>query len=153
MFIGTLALAIYYSLARRGQPYTISGEPSHPPTDFYEEPGLSKNGLYVQMTTDYRSRILTEKTLALENIRTQRIPAEGPLVGFALHRIRADSIYWKIGLWQDDIVTAINGQPLPDEGQKTVPTELGRVLAASGQPITITVLRGNAPVTFEISDK
>jgi general secretion pathway protein C len=86
--------------------------------DTFSEPGLERKGNKINMSADYRRKMLTSDfTKVLQDAKAEPNMIDGKLKGFRLTRIRDDSIYLKAGLQDGDIVIEINGIELISASQ------------------------------------
>ncbi len=86
-----------------------------PPPEKYSEDGFSRDGARIQMTEQYKNRVLGEDfSKTLEDAKASPNMVDGELRGFVLTRIRENSIYQKAGFQNGDVVEEINGEPLRD---------------------------------------
>ncbi len=88
------------------------------PSGKFAEEGFERDGNSITMSADYRQKLLTSDfSKVLQDSKAEPFYEGGELAGFRLTRIRADSVYEKGGLQNDDIVKEINGVSLVDTGQ------------------------------------
>jgi type II secretion system protein C len=84
----------------------------------YSEEGFERDGNTISMSADYRQKLLTgDFAKVLQDAKAEPVYEGGELNGFRLTRIRADSVYDKGGLQNDDVVKEINGVSLVDTAQ------------------------------------
>lgn len=95
-----------------------SGYAVEPPPESFKEDGFERKGNQVQMTQQYKARLLGEDFAnVLQDAKASPNMVDGVLKGWKLDRIRKNSIYEKFGMQNGDIVEEINGRALSDAGQ------------------------------------
>lgn len=88
------------------------------PPESFKEPGFDRKGGNVEMSLDYKNKLLTtDFAQVLQDAKASPNVVDGELKGFRLDRIRNDSIYQKAGLQNGDVIEEINGIPLSDTAQ------------------------------------
>lgn len=87
------------------------------PPDTYKEEGFERNGTDVDMSSDYKNRLLgADFAQVLQDAKASPNYVGSTLKGWRLDRIRKGSIYDKFGIVNGDVVEEINGAALGDAG-------------------------------------
>jgi type II secretion system protein C len=95
-----------------------SGYATEPPPENYKEDGFERKGYAIEMTAEYKSRLLgPDFASVLQDAKASPNLVDGVLKGWKMDRIRKGSIYEKAGVQNNDIVEEINGVVLSDAGQ------------------------------------
>lgn len=123
-----------------------SGYAVEPPPDSFKEDGFERKGNAIEMTSQYKSRLLTEDFAnVLQDAKASPNLVDGVLRGWKLDRIRKNSIYEKFGMQNGDIVEEINGVVLSDASQavKTLNSlrnepDLEFKITRNGQKLTLS---------------
>ncbi|NDE14374.1 PDZ domain-containing protein [bacterium] len=104
--------------AKGGEAGEDRGYATEAAPDKFSEPGFDRKGGNVEMSLDYKNKLLTtDFAQVLQDAKASPNVVDGELKGFRLDRIRNDSIYQKAGLQNGDVVEEINGIPLSDTAQ------------------------------------
>ena len=117
------------------------------PTKF-SEPGFDRDGAKIRLTNDYKDQLLNQNLAqVLQDAKAEPYQVDGALKGFRMTKIRENSIYYKSGLQNDDIVEEINGVPLND-----IPGSI-RLLnqLRNEKEIEVRVKRGDASFTINLN--
>ena len=87
--------------------------------DSYEEDGFKRKGNDITVTEEYRQRLLTtEFAKILRDVRAlPHRDSNNNIIGYRLTQLKPGSIFDKVGLKSNDIVTEINGVPLGNASQ------------------------------------
>ncbi len=97
---------------------TLSALATKPPPPEYREEGLERKGTKTTMTLAYKQRLLgVDLAKVLQDAKADVYVVDGEIRGYILNKIREDSIYYKSGFQEKDIVLEINGTPLGDPAQ------------------------------------
>lgn len=89
-----------------------------PPPDSWKEEGFERQGNSIQMSSDFRKKLLTSDfSKVLQDAKAEPYFVDGELGGFRLTRIKQDSIYQKAGFNNGDVIKEINGVSLVDTAQ------------------------------------
>lgn len=95
-----------------------SGYALEPPPETFKEDGFERKGTQIEMTQQYKNRLLTEDFAnVLQDAKASPNLVDGVLRGWKLDRIRKNSIYEKFGMQNGDIIEEINGVALSDASQ------------------------------------
>ena len=137
--------------AGQGKDSDTQADTSKASLDTFSEPGLERKGNRINMSSDYRRKMLTSDfTKVLQDAKAEPNMVDGKLKGFRLTRIREDSIYLKAGLQDGDIVIEINGIELISASQAISTLQSLR----DASQIEITYLRSEKKntVTLNVSN-
>jgi general secretion pathway protein C len=137
--------------AGKGMDSDTQADTSKASLDTFSEPGLERKGNKINMSSDYRRKMLTSDfTKVLQDAKAEPNMVDGKLKGFRLTRIRDDSIYLKAGLQDGDIVIEINGIELISASQAISTLQSLR----DASQIEITYLRSEkkSTVTLNVSN-
>ena len=87
--------------------------------DNYEEDGFKREGQSITVTEEYRQKLLTtEFAKILRDVRALPYKdASNTIIGYRLSQLKQGSIFDKVGLKDNDIVTEINGVQLGNASQ------------------------------------
>lgn len=97
---------------------TLSALATKPPPQEYKEEGFERKGAKSTMTLAYKQRLLgADLAKVLQDAKADAYIVDGEVKGYILNKIREDSIYYKSGFQEKDIVLEINGTPLGDPAQ------------------------------------
>ncbi len=132
----------------------VSGEnkgfATEPPPDKYKEDGFERQGTSITVSTDFRTKLLTnDLSKVLQDAKADPNLVGNELQGFRLTRIRKDSIFEKLGLQNDDVVREVNGVTLSDAAQSV---KLLNSLRGESE-VEFRVERGGKPMTFNLQTK
>ncbi len=120
-------------------------------TGSYKEEGFEREGGRVQISQDYRKKIL-EKDLPkilMQAAAEPKLDANGNIIGFALYDIEKGSIYAKAGLSDGDVITNINGEDLSSpQGAVKLLNSLRNV-----NDISVTIQRGGQSIPLNLDVK
>ena len=95
-----------------------SGYATEPPPESYKEEGFERKGTSIEMSSEYKNRLLTADFAAvLQDAKASPNVVNGVLKGWKLDRIRKGSIYEKAGVQNGDVIMEINGVMLNDAAQ------------------------------------
>lgn len=101
-------------------PETLSGSgyATEPPPENFKEEGFERKGTNIEMTSEYKSRLLTaDFASVLQDAKASPNMVDGILKGWRIDRIRKNSFWDKSGMQNGDVVEEINGVMLSDAGQ------------------------------------
>lgn len=105
---------------KSGAPDTLAGSgyaTELPPENFKEE-GFERKGANVEMTAEYKNRLLTtDFASVLQDAKASPNIVDGVLKGWRMDRIRKSSFWEKSGVQNGDVIEEINGVTLTDAGQ------------------------------------
>jgi type II secretion system protein C len=114
-------------------------------SDSYKEEGFERKGSVIEMTQEYKTRLLTtEFSNVLQDAKASPNMVDGTLRGFRMDKIRPGSLYDKAGLQNNDVVEEINGVVLSDVSQSV---KLLQSLRNESE-IEIRVNRSGAPTNL-----
>jgi type II secretion system protein C len=95
-----------------------SGYTTDAPPDSFKEEGFERKGGNIEMTAEYKSRLLTtDFASVLQDAKASPNLVDGVLRGWRMDRIRKNSFWEKSGMQNGDIIEEINGVALTDAGQ------------------------------------
>ena len=95
-----------------------SGYASDAPPESFKEEGFERKGGNIEMTAEYKSRLLTtDFASVLQDAKASPNLIDGVLRGWRMDRIRKNSFWEKSGIQNGDIIEEINGVALTDAGQ------------------------------------
>ena len=77
--------------------------------DSYIEDGFVRNKNKVVMTNEYKKKVLKSIPKILMQAAVEPVSEKGEIIGFLIDLIEEESIFYKIGLENEDIITSING--------------------------------------------
>lgn len=97
---------------------TGAGYATDAPPENYQEEGFDRKGNNVEMTQEYKNRLLTvDFANVLQDAKASPNVVDGVIKGWKLERIRKGSIYEKVGIQNGDVIEEINGAALTDASQ------------------------------------
>lgn len=95
-----------------------SGYATEAPPESFKEEGFERKGSSIEMTAEYKSRLLTtDFASVLQDAKASPNLVDGVLRGWRMDRIRKNSFWEKSGIQNGDIIEEINGVALTDAGQ------------------------------------
>ncbi len=95
-----------------------SGYATDAPPESFKEEGFERKGGNIEMTAEYKSRLLTtDFASVLQDAKASPNLIDGVLRGWRMDRIRKNSFWEKSGIQNGDIIEEINGVALTDAGQ------------------------------------
>lgn len=95
-----------------------SGYTAEAPPESFKEEGFERKGGSIEMTAEYKSRLLTtDFASVLQDAKASPNLVDGVLRGWRMDRIRKNSFWEKSGMQNGDIIEEINGVALTDAGQ------------------------------------
>jgi len=95
-----------------------SGYATEAPPETFKEEGFERKGGSIEMTAEYKSRLLTtDFASVLQDAKASPNLVDGVLRGWRMDRIRKNSFWEKSGIQNGDVIEEINGVALTDAGQ------------------------------------
>ena len=95
-----------------------SGYTTESPPESFKEEGFERKGGNIEMTAEYKSRLLTtDFASVLQDAKASPNLVDGVLRGWRMDRIRKNSFWEKSGIQNGDVIEEINGVALTDAGQ------------------------------------
>lgn len=95
-----------------------SGYTTEAPPENFKEDGFERKGSNIEMTAEYKSRLLTtDFASVLQDAKASPNLVDGVLRGWRMDRIRKNSFWEKSGIQNGDVIEEINGVALTDAGQ------------------------------------
>lgn len=120
-----------------------------PPPETFREDGMERVGLNTKITEAYLEKSLSNLSEILQDAKAEPFMVGGELKGFQLTRIRAGSIYEKLGLRNGDVIKEINGQPTNDAAGTV--RQLQQLRSERGkEPVDISIERGGQDMDMSI---
>ena len=114
----------------------------------YSENGFERVGNTTTATKQWVNDILTNKlSTALEDARAVPYLVGGNVKGFTLTEVKADSVYDKLGLKNNDVVSSINGVELNDAARAIQTLNSLR----NDNKIELSVIRGGQTVSLKVN--
>lgn len=121
-----------------------------PGAEKYSEEGFERDGASINMSSDYRQKLLSaDFAKVLQDAKAEPFLEGGELSGFQLRRIKPDSVYQKAGLVDGDIIKEINGVSLVDTAQTI---KLLNSLRGESE-IEFSYVRGGKKMTIQLQVK
>lgn len=114
----------------------------------YSETGFERTGTNTQVTKPWVENILKNKlSSTLQDARALPNLVNGKIKGFIVTQIVPDSVYEKLGLQDDDVVSSINGIELNDAARAIQTLNSLR----NETHIELKVTRNGQPITFNVN--
>ena len=117
------------------------------PPDSFKEDGFERKGANIELSTEYKSRLLgPDMANLLQDAKASPNMVAGVLKGWRMDRIRKNSFYEKAGMQNGDVVEEINGVVLSDAGQAVATlrrmqteTDIDIKIDRNGQKMTLNL--------------
>jgi type II secretion system protein C len=123
-----------------------NGFTTEPPPENYKEDGFERKGTSIEMTQEYKGRLLTtDFASVLQDAKANPNLVDGVVKGWRMDRIRKGSIYEKAGVQNNDVIEEVNGVMLSDAAQAVKALQQLKSedsfelrLIRAGKPVNIT---------------
>ena len=131
----------------RRSPRTAAANARRDNENSFSEEGFERRNNTITMTAMYRDKLVREDLAkVLMQATAEPFIENGQIIGFRFSQIDSDSIYFKSGLQNGDVVTIINGQELTN-----VAASIALLKSLKDAPsLAISLRRGGEPVELSI---